>query len=178
MYKGKLVKLREYRKEDIPMVLNYINDSEIKKYLTPGIPYPYTLEDEYKWFESQTANSNTTYNFAIESLEDGKYIGGCGINSVDWKNSIVVVGIFIGEKNYWGKGYGTDALRVLINFIFNQMNIRKVTLNVYSFNHRAIKSYEKIGFKTEGVLRKQIFKNGEFHDEIIMGLFKEEMIIE
>jgi RimJ/RimL family protein N-acetyltransferase len=144
--------------------------------LTPGIPYLNTLEDERKWVEGLSA-SKDNYSFAIETLEDGKYIGGCGLNSIDWKNSVAVVGIFIGDKNYWGKGYGTDAMEVLLKFIFGQMNIHKVKLNVFSYNERAIKSYKKCGFKVEGVMRQEIFRDGRYYDEIIMGLLKEEYAI-
>jgi len=173
MYTGQKVRLREYRKEDIEKALHYMNDSETKRFLSPGIPYLYTLEDERKWFENISA-AKDIYNFAIETLEDEKYIGGCGLNSIDWKNSVAVVGIFIGDKKYWGKGYGTDAMKVLIKFVFEQMNIHKVKLNVYSFNERAIRSYEKCGFKVEGVLRQEIFRDGRYYDEMIMGLMKEE----
>lgn len=175
MYTGQKVRLREYRKEDIEKALAYINDSEVKKLLAPGIPYLNTLEDERKWVENLSA-SNDIYSFAIETLGDEKYVGGCGLNSIDWKNSVAVVGIFIGDKNYWGKGYGTDAMKVLIKFIFEQMNVHKIKLNVYSFNERAIKSYEKCGFKVEGVLRQEIFRDGRYYDEIIMGLLKEEYL--
>ncbi len=173
MYSGEKVKLRAYKREDIPMAQEYLNDFETKKLLMPGIPYPITLEEEQKWFEKQTAFGDT-YNFAIETLEGEKYIGGCGINQLDWKNSVAVVGIFIGDKDYWGKGYGTDAMKVLVRFIFEQMNIHKVKLFVYSFNERAVKSYEKCGFVKEGVLRQEIFRDGKFHDEYIMGILKDE----
>jgi len=99
MYTGKKIRLREYRKSDIIDAQIYLNDSEIKKYLVEGIPYPFTLEDEEKWFEKNSANNTTTYNFAIETLEEGLYIGGCGIDKIDWKNSTLVVGIFIGNKD-------------------------------------------------------------------------------
>jgi len=173
MFIGEKVKLREYKKEDIKQAQEYVNDPEIKSFLAPGIPFLYTYEDELKWFESNTATKDT-YNFAIETLAESKYIGGCGINSIDWKNSVAVVGIFIGDKNYWSKGYGTDAMKVLVSFIFDEMNINKVKLHVYSFNPRAIKSYEKCGFVKEGVLRQEIFRRGQYHDEIVMGLLREE----
>lgn len=173
MYKGEKIRLREYKKEDIKLAQEYINDSEIKKLLNPGIPFLYTYEDEEKWYENLSA-SKDTYNFAIETLEDKKYIGGCGINEVDWKNSYVVVGIFIGDKDYLGKGYGTDAMKVLMHFIFEQMNIHKIKLNVFSFNQRAIKSYEKCGFKVEGILRDELFVDGKYHDEVSMGILREE----
>lgn len=173
MLTGEKVRLREYRKEEVQQVHNYINDPEVKSLLHPGIPYPYTLEDEIKWFEYNSA-ANDIYNFAIETLEGSKYIGGCGVNKIDWKNSVAVVGIFIGDKRYWGKGYGTDAMKVLVSFIFDQMNIHKIKLSVFSFNQRAIRSYEKCGFKTEGILRKEIFKDGKYHDDIVMGILREE----
>lgn len=173
MYTGNKVRLREYRKDDIEKALTYINDSEIKKLLNAGIPFPNTYQDEEKWVLGMSS-SKETYSFAIETLEDGKYIGGCGINDIDWKNSVALVGIFIGDKEHLGKGYGTDAMKVLVKFIFEQMNIHKVKLNVFSFNERAIKSYEKCGFVKEGVLRDEIFRDGKYYDEIIMSILREE----
>lgn len=173
MYSGKKVRLRAYNKEDVEYAWKYINDEEIKKLLMPGIPFPMRLEEEEKWFHEQSAFKDT-YNFAIETLEEGKYIGGCGINNVDWKNSVVTVGIFIGAKDYLGKGYGTDAMNTLVSFIFNQMNINKIKLNVYSFNERAVKSYKKSGFKLEGTLRQEIFRDGKYYDEYVMGILREE----
>lgn len=171
MYEGKLVRLRAYTKEDIPQALKYLNSYEVTKNLSPGIPYPFTLEDEEKWYASNSA-LNDTYSFAIETLEDNLYLGGCGINQVDFKNSHVMIGIFIGDPAYWGKGYGTDALKLLTKFIFEEMNIHKIKLGVYSFNERAIKCYEKVGFIEEGILKKEIFKEGKYYDEHLMALFR------
>ena len=170
---GDKVKLRAYKKEDVPLACEYINDPEVSLMLSPLIPFPYKLEDEYKWYDSLGMGRDGKYNFAVERVSDGLYIGGCGINDVDWKNSVATVGIFICAKEC-GKGYGTQAMGLLIDFIFSQMNIHKIKLNVFSFNHRAIKSYEKLGFKKEGVLRQEIFRNGEYFDEIVMGLLKDE----
>lgn len=174
MYEGILVRLRAYEKNEMKLVKELINRSEIKKYLSPGVPFPYTLEDEMKFYENISAN-NDTYTFAIEVKETSEYIGGCGINAVDWKNSTATVGIFIGKDDYLSKGYGTDAMKVLVNFIFNEMNINKVKLEVYSFNIRAIKCYEKIGFKKEGCLRKEIFRSGKYHDILLYGMLRDEL---
>ncbi len=173
MFSGEKVRLREYKKEDVKIAQRFINDEEIIRTLRPTVPYPCTLEEEQKWFE-KVSSTNDTYNFAIETLKDSRYIGGCGVNKVDWKNSVVTVGIFIGDKDYWGKGYGTDAMKILIRFIFEQMNVNKVKLHVYSFNERALKSYKKCGFVKEGVLRQEIFKDGKYHDIIAMGILREE----
>lgn len=173
MFEGKLVRLREYRKEDISIKLSYINDPEVIGYMESGIPYPLTLNEELKWFEAISAFKDT-YRFAIEAISSGKYIGECGINSIDWKNRVASVVIFIGGKECRGRGFGTEAMKILLSFAFEQINVNKVRLNVYSFNERAIKSYEKCGFKKEGVLRQEIFRNGKYYDTIVMGLLREE----
>ncbi|WP_105614200.1 GNAT family N-acetyltransferase [Vallitalea okinawensis] len=170
---GNLVRLRDYREGDLELVHQYINDAEVTVNLRPGILYPLTPNDEKKFIESQSGMSSGKYSFAIETL-DGEYIGGCGVNEIDWKNSYTVVGIFIGNKDYHNSGYGTDAMNILIDFIFNEMNLNKIKLKVYSFNKRAIRCYEKCGFKQEGVLRQEIFRNGSYHDQIVMGLLRSE----
>lgn len=173
MLKGEKVRLREYRREDIELAQTYINDYEVSRNLSPGIPFPLLTHDEEKWFQSQSSQ-NHTYSFAIESVSDAQYIGGCGVNAVDWKNSVASVGIFIGDKGYWNKGYGSEAMGLLLRFIFTQMNINKVRLDVYSFNERAIACYTKCGFLTEGVRRQELFRDGRYYDIIIMGVLRNE----
>ncbi|WP_350344484.1 GNAT family protein [Proteinivorax tanatarense] len=172
MYKGEIIRLREYRQDDLHQALAYVNEPETKKNLNPGIPYPYTLEDEKNWLEMNSATKDI-YSFAIETIEDDKYIGGCGVNSIDWKNSVATIGIFIG-KEHRGKGYGTDAFRVLVDFAFNQVNINKLSIRVISFNKRAIACYKKCGFMVEGTLRQEVYRDGKYYDNIAMGLLKEE----
>ena len=173
MYTGELVRLRDYGKEDLEMAKNFVNNPEVKQYIEQGIPYLYTLANEEKWYEAISARSDI-YHFAIEDKKTGKYIGGCSVNEVDWKNSKVVVGIFIGDTEYHNRGYGTDAMKVLVKFIFEQMNINKVKLGVYSFNQRAIKCYEKVKFQVEGILKEELFRNGKYHDIIEMSIFKKD----
>lgn len=175
MFEGKLVRLRSYRKEDMKICLSFINDPLVTKNIRPGIPFPYKYEDEIKWYESLNPMSEKNYSFAIEKIEDETYLGGCGINYVDWKNSFCEIGLFLG-KDFWNKGYGTDAMNILVKFIFNEMNLNKIKLFVYSFNDSARRVYEKLGFKTEGVLREEIYKEGKYYDEILMGLLKKDFI--
>ena len=171
MYYGEKVCLRAYREEDIPKATSFVNDEELKKLLVTNVPFPMTLWEEEEWIKSQKSNQDGSYNFAIEDIETKKYIGGCGIQEVNWLSRVATVGIMIGDKEYWGKGYGTDAMKVLMNFIFNNMNIRKIRLSTFSFNMRARKSYEKCGFEVEGILKDEIFKDGKYYDEIIMSVF-------
>lgn len=171
MYYGEKVCLRAYREEDIPKATSFVNDEELKKLLVTNIPFPMTLWEEEEWVKSQKSSQNGSYNFAIEDIETKAYIGGCGIQEVNWLSRVATVGIMIGDKEYWGKGYGTDAMKVLMDFIFNKMNIRKIRLSTFSFNMRARKSYEKCGFEVEGILKDEIFKDGKYYDEIIMSVF-------
>ncbi|KGK85998.1 GNAT family protein [Clostridium sp. HMP27] len=172
MYYGEKVCLRAYKEEDINIATSFVNDKELKKFLVTTIPFPMSLWEEETWIKSQTANQSGEYNFAIEDVKTNKYIGGCGIQKVNWISRVATVGIMIGDKEYWSKGYGTDAMKVLMEFIFENMNINKIRLSTFSFNERARKCYEKCGFKVEGVLKDEIFKEGKYYDEIIMAAFK------
>lgn len=176
MYKGKLVKLRAYKEEDIENATKFINDEETKKFLCIGTPFPMTKWEEESWVKSKKVGADNTYDFAIENLENGKYIGGCSINECDNKNRNCIIGIMIGDKQCWSKGYGSDALNVLIKFIFEELNLEKIKLSVFGFNERARACYKKVGFKEEGIFKKEIFRNGKYHDEIRMAIFREEWI--
>ncbi|MCD2345474.1 GNAT family N-acetyltransferase [Clostridium guangxiense] len=172
MYYGKKVCLRAYKEEDIKLAAKYINDEEMMKYYEDEIPFPVTLWEKEKLIKSKGGIGE--YNFAIEDRETRKYIGECNIQKVNLITRTALVGIMIGDREYWGQGYGTDAMRVLLKFIFQNMNMHKVKLRVFSFNERAIKSYEKCGFKVEGILKDEIFKDGKYYDEVLMAVFEKE----
>jgi RimJ/RimL family protein N-acetyltransferase len=170
MLSNNRIRLRDYHKEEVEKVWEYFNDPEVMRFLNPNIPFPIKLDDEYNFYNS-ISQKNEKYNFAIEKIEGNELIGGCGINEINWKNSWCVVGIWL-ARPFWSQGYGTDALTCLTSFIFEEMNLNKVMLNVFSFNKRAIKCYEKTGFKTEGILKQNIFRDGKYYDEFIMSTFK------
>jgi RimJ/RimL family protein N-acetyltransferase len=174
MYSGKLVKLRAYKEADIEKAVEFINDEEVKKLLDSNIPFPMTKWQEEEWVKSRKANTDFTYDFAIEDLKTGKYIGGCSINECNVKNRTCEIGIMIGDKEYWSKGYGSDALKLLIKFIFEEVNMNKIKLKVFSFNNRAIACYKKVGFKEEGILKKELYRSGKSYDVIPMAIFKDD----
>ena len=172
---GNLVRLRAIRSEDLDEMLRLFSDFEsVRQFVFQGPPFPPTKKDEQNFIDSNSMMKET-YNFAIETL-DGAYIGGCGIPKIDWVSRVAMVGIWIGREDFQGKGFGTDAMHTLCRFIFQQINIRKIALTVYGFNERAIRSYEKIGFQTEGRLRDAMYRNGAYHDVVWMGMFEEEFI--
>ena len=118
--------------------------------------------------------SKSNNHFAIIDLETDELLGNCGLENVDMTNRNAEVGIFIGDKENWSKGYGTEALKLLLDFAFNIRNLNNVILHVFAFNERAIKSYKKIGFKEIGRRRKSYFAAGKYHDEISMDILSDE----
>jgi RimJ/RimL family protein N-acetyltransferase len=112
--------------------------------------------------------------FAIRTLVDDRLIGLIGLYTIFLPQREALMGIQIGERDYWGKGYGTDALRVLLRYAFGELNLQRVSLSVLEGNERAMRSYEKCGFRYEGRERQAWVYDGRRWDEIYMGLVREE----
>ena len=148
MLKGKLVNLRAVEKKDLEDIMKWVNDREVTKYLSAFL-YPVSRAEEEKFLERAMSHNDTEKNLVMETKE-GDYIGQISLHKIDWKNRNAELGIVIGNKEYWGKGYGTDAIKILLNHAFNQMNLYKVYLRVFDYNQRGTHCYEKCGFKEEG----------------------------
>lgn len=174
LFSGKRVNLRAIEEEDLPLAVEYLNDPEIIMNADDDPPMPTSIEKQKLWFANynKTKGIKDGVEFAIET-KDGKYIGGCGTNEIDFKNRIAKVGIFIGPRENLGKGYGSDAMKLLVNFLFMEMNMNKITLNVFGYNKRAVRSYEKCGFKLEAIGREAMYRNGRYHDEYTMSILRE-----
>jgi RimJ/RimL family protein N-acetyltransferase len=106
----------------------------------------------------------------------GKPIGTMGIHSINWKDRTATTGALIGEKEYWGKGYGTDAKMTLLDYAFNTLNLRKIMSRVYAFNGRSLAYSLHCGYRVEGRLLRQRYAYGRYWDEIILGLFKSQWL--
>ncbi|MFW9828083.1 MAG: GNAT family N-acetyltransferase [Candidatus Thorarchaeota archaeon] len=174
MLKGKRVQLVPIKREHIEYFLKWFNDPEITQYLLRYRPMTRMAEEE--WIEN-LKNRDNNINFAISILSEDtkeKIIGNCGIHEIDWKNRFGALGIMIGEKEYQNKGYGTEAVELLVEYGFNTVNLNRIELYTHDFNIRALKSYKKVGFIEEGRKRKSNWINGKYNDEILMGLLAEE----
>ena len=173
MWHGEKVELAAVQREYLPRYVEWLNDWEIARYLMPGMPQPITLEGEVEWFESRQKDRNN-FVFAILARPDKNLIGNCGLHNVDLKNRCAVFGIFIGDKEYWSKGYGTDATRTMLRFAFEQLGLNRVELEVYDFNPRALRAYEKAGFRRDGTRRQALYRDADFHDIHLMGILRAE----
>jgi RimJ/RimL family protein N-acetyltransferase len=176
MIVGKKVRLRPIERDDLPRFVEWFGDPEVRRHLLMYLPF--SLAQEERWFENLLGRleRQTDVLLAIETA-DGVHIGNVGLHSIDWKNRNAELGIAIGEKAYWGQGYGTDAIHTLLSLAFHEMNLHRVFLRVDTDNPRGIRCYEKVGFQREGTLRQVGFKDGAYHDQYIMSILKSEFEI-
>jgi RimJ/RimL family protein N-acetyltransferase len=170
MIVGDRVRLRAVERGDIPAFLRWFNDPEVRGYLS--MVWPISAAQEERWFEGHLGDDSNRV-FAIETSE-GIHIGNIGLHGLDWKNRSARTGIVVGEKGYWNQGYGSDALRVLLRFACEELNLHRVSLRVFDFNRRGVRCYEKVGFRHEARLRRNHFTQGRYVDELVMGILQEE----
>jgi RimJ/RimL family protein N-acetyltransferase len=173
MLKGQKVTLRAMTRSDMERLCTFNNDVEVELAGGGDPPYPQSLERLLAEFDGEAAKGGRNgTQFAIEA--DGVFIGQCALFRFDDVAHTCELGIAIGDRGYWGKGFGSDAVRVLLDYAFRLRNLRKVYLTVNGTNMRAIRAYEKCGFREEGRLREQVWSNGAYIDLVQMGILRRE----
>ena len=175
MIVGDKVRLRPLEREDLPRCVEWFSDPEVRRHLTVYLPF--SLAQEERWYEGllNQLERLETVLMAIETLE-GVHIGNLGLHAIDWKNRSAELGITIGEKAYWGQGCGTDAIRTLLRLGFEEMNLHRIFLRVDVDNARAIRCYEKVGFRREGTSRDAVFRDGRYYDQYVMSILESEVM--
>lgn len=156
--------------EDAEKFTKWMNDFEVTDY-TGRSSSIMSLEGEREYLEK---DSNPEATFSIVTLDEDKLIGSIGLENINHIHRSAILGIFIGEKDYLSKGYGTEAIRLLLDYGFNYMNLHNIKLDVMSFNERALKCYKKCGFKEIGRIRENKFVNGKYYDTISMDILDNE----
>lgn len=154
----------------------WMRDSEFVRLLDTD-PARLLSVDKYKeWFEKDLVEQqkNDELFFLIRTLEEDLTIGLIGLDGIQWVHGDAWVGIGLGEREYWGKGYGTDAMRILLRYAFEELNLHRLSLSVFEYNSRAIRSYEKVGFVIEGRARQFLNRDGRRYDMIFMGILRDE----
>lgn len=172
---GERIMLREYKKEDLAYIRGWVNDPEIAGNLSDIFLYPHSLNatEEFLTMVLEGKGQNQK-NFIIADRETGEYIGQIDLLKIDWKNRATELGIVIGKKELLGKGFGTEAILLMQEFVFEQLNLNRFQLIVHDYNVRAYQCYLKCGFKEEGRARQVFFKNGKYTDYIHMSILREE----
>ncbi|BBI33760.1 GNAT family N-acetyltransferase [Cohnella abietis] len=169
---GTSIMLREYQSDDLPWIRQWVNDPSIVYFLSDIFLYPHTSESTEAYLDAVMEGSADSRGFVIADIKDEAYIGQVNLDAIDWKNRVGRIGIVIGSSEYFGRGYGTEAMRMLISFAFLELNLNRLELEVYDYNERAIRSYLSCGFIQEGRLRERQYKNGRYIDVIQMGLLR------
>jgi diamine N-acetyltransferase len=180
MIYGKRIRLRAVEHNDLPTFLKWVNDSEVKQGISVYLPL--SMADEEDWFAGERKRLPEEHNLVIEirpatqDEEEGTWmvIGECGFFNYDQRNRSAEFGIMIGEKSYWNQGYGTEAVRLLMQLGFTTLNLNRIYLRVLENNPRAIRAYEKAGFTYEGRQRQAEFKDGRYLDLLVMSILRAE----
>jgi RimJ/RimL family protein N-acetyltransferase len=171
-FSGQLVRLVAADLENDPALFaQWDQDSEYQRLFNDDFARRYNPAQIKKYLEDEL---ESMHFFVIERLEDGRKIGMIDLSGFNWVVGNAWVGIGIGEREMWGKGYGSDAMRIILRYAFEELNLRRVTLSVFSVNRRGIASYEKVGFRQEGTIPGALLKAGQRCDLIFMGILRQE----
>lgn len=176
IYKGELVRLSAMNAEEISKAFSrWGRDSEFKRFLDSGVANMASHTAINRWLEKELEEQPVNQHwFSIRKLDDDMLLGDIDLYVYNWSGRDAFVGLGIGERDFWGKGYGTDVMKVILRYAFTEINLKRVTLNVFEYNPRAIRSYEKAGFRHEGQMRQVLNKEGRRWDMPFMGILREE----
>ncbi len=166
---GEKCKLRPLELSDVKEIVKHINDLELKEYLSTIFPFNEALETE--WIKSLSSKKNEVH-FGIEF--DGNLVGTTGLRDIDFVSKHAEFGIMIFNKDYWNKGIGTEATKLILKYSFEILGLHRIMLKVFESNTRAFKVYEKCGFKVEGRERQAVQRKGKFEDFIVMSILEQE----
>jgi len=167
MLNGKKVFLKNISPDSLTQLMNWRNVPELRKYFRE---YRDINEDmQKKWYQERVLGNPNQADFEIHCIKSGKLIGHCGLYYINWAYRHAEFGIYIGDKEYRQGGYGSDALRTLIEHGFDDLNLNKIWCEVYS-NNDSINVYKHLGFEEEAVLRQHYYSEGKYWDSTLMGL--------
>lgn len=167
---GDRIYLSPRNSDDVEIFTEWLNDFKTTDYLGRSSIVT-TLYDEKKYLEE---NATAEASFVIITINDNKMIGTVSLEGINHINRCATLGIFIGDEDFRNKGYGTEAIKLILEYGFKYLNLKNIKLDLMEFNERALKCYKKCGFKEYGRRRKCKFIDGEYYDTIEMDILKEE----
>ncbi len=166
---GERVILRPLKVSDAERFVKWFNDPAVHRFLARR---KLKLKEERAWIRSIPKKKDQIH-FAIDTRE-GVHIGSVGLNEINRRDNYAVFCIVIGDKRYWSKGYGTEAMKLIVDHGFRRLKLHRIELDVYDYNARGIKLYRRLGFKMEGKKRERVFWKGKYYDEFQMGILRNE----
>ncbi|ERJ11709.1 GNAT family N-acetyltransferase [Haloplasma contractile] len=174
VWNGTNIRLRPVMESDLDGYFNVKNvDTDIQR-LAGSVSFPLRQSQMESFIERVTSKdgSDDVFYFIIED-KDGNVVGDLNTSDCNRRSGTFKYGLAI-NKEYWSKGFGSEAVQMVLNYYFNELRYQKVTVSVYSFNEQSCGFHKKLGFKEEGLLRRMAYVNGKYHDEVILGMTAEE----
>lgn len=173
LLKGEKVRLTAINENDAATIAKWYSDADFLRYFDKVPAYPKSEQALREWIR-KVQSSDNCFSFAIRPKDRDEIIGYIELSDIQWWNGVGTLGIGIGTSDQRGNGYGSEALKLVLDFAFNEINLHRVQLNTFSYNKSAILLYEKIGFKREGVYREFINRDGQRWDMYLYGILKNE----
>ena len=165
------IRLRPLEDGDLERTRAWVNDPEVARLVNRVLPV--TPVEHRDWYQRVVTDRHQVI-FAMEVIANAAHVGNCGLKGLDPRARKAELWMYLGDRDSWGKGYGTEACVALCRFGFERLNLNRIHLYTPVYNQRAVALYEKVGFKTEGVLRQDVFQDGQYHDAVVMGLLRQE----
>lgn len=159
---GEKIHLRGIETDDNAMLLDMMNDPGIEK-MIGGFSWPSSMEDQMRWY-SKLGQEQTTMRCIIAENDNNKAIGTLIINEINMKNGTGHIHIKIANGSSRGKGVGTEAIHIAVNYAFSELRLNCIFANILAYNLASVKLFEKCGFHRDGILRERVFKQGKYHD--------------
>ncbi|HJQ84654.1 MAG TPA: GNAT family protein [Candidatus Binatia bacterium] len=169
---GSKVYLRPLVEEDAAACWDWLNDPDVRRTLAVRA-WPNTETISREWIRRLDFRRDMA--FAIVTRDEDLYVGNCDLNGINHLDGHAMLGLLIGRKDLWGRGYGTEAVRLLCRYAFEGLALHKVCLSCYATNERGLRLYARVGFVVEGRRREQVFIDGRRVDEVIFGLLASEL---
>ncbi|MEU0369837.1 GNAT family N-acetyltransferase [Streptomyces sp. NPDC006283] len=173
MVLGERVKLRAMGPEDAEALWRWNHDPDVMRWMNDN--HPSTPEHVEKWLAERPRNTYGDLLLGIETRSDAALIGLVALSGAEPETGIAELDIYLGEKEHWGRGYATDAMRTVCRYGFDKMRLHKIKLTVVTENHAAQQVYKKVGFLEEGRLRQSFRRDGVWYDQLAMGLLEGEL---
>lgn len=168
-----LVKLRPVEESDVDEILDWVNDRTVVGNLATFAGQPLTRADELAWVR-KVRTSNDERVFTVMNAQDSRYLGQVGLHQIFWRSRVARAAAIISNKGEHGRGYGSAAIAALLDVAFGELDLHKVWLMVFRTNERSLRTWRRLGFIDEGVLRDEYFHEGAWHDMVRLGMLRHE----
>lgn len=171
--RGERIRLAALTRNDLPTFASWYEDAGFSRLLDAVPAAPKSPEQWEKWLK-KTEEDKASYVFAIRRAESEELLGYLELDGILWNHQHCWIGIGLGERENWGRGYGREAMELALKFAFHELNLHRVQLSVFSYNQQAINLYKKLGFVQEGVFREHLQRDGQRYDMLLFGLLRRE----